>query len=169
MSGALGQWRLPTGTPPRRRLSILDQASTFLGSRGHPGKAVGGPDPRVDWLSVSTGRGGRRLRRTRERKAAGGYFRSLWLSAAGPRLAPWPLVGFAVRDVGLEAEGGWGGHLARAAGAGWRIPAASPVHPWVSAPCRGGISECPGDAGEASNLASALRQKGQLFLLHCDF
>ncbi|XDC86990.1 hypothetical protein R6Z07F_018163 [Ovis aries] len=77
--------------------SILNRASTFLGSRGHHGKPVGGPDPRADWLPVSTGRGGRRLGRTGERKAAGGYFRSLWLSAAGPRLAPWPLPGFAER------------------------------------------------------------------------
>ena len=83
---------------------------------------MGGPDPRVDWLSVSTGRGGRRLRRTRERKAAGGYFRSLWLSAAGPRLAPWPLVGFAVRDVGLEAEGGWSREVPCSALKGETVP-----------------------------------------------
>lgn len=60
----------------------------------------------ADWLPVSTGRGGRRLRRNQERKAAGVHFRSLWLAVLDRWFAPWPLLGFAVRDAGPEAEGG---------------------------------------------------------------
>ena len=148
VSGALGQRRLPTGTPaPRASLTWRRHSSGPEATK----KARGGPDPRTDWLPVSTGRGGRRLRRTRERKAAGGHFRSLWLSTACPRLALRSLLGFAVRDVGPEAEGERGGRSARAAGAVWRVRAAPPAHP--CAPCRGGISECPGDVGEASSLS----------------
>lgn len=56
----------------------------------------------TDWLLVSAERGGQGLRRSRELKAMGVHFQSLWLTA----LAGGPLAGFAVRDRSPKAEGG---------------------------------------------------------------
>lgn len=104
----------------------------------------------------------------RERKAASAHFRSLWLAAAGPGLVPWRLLSFAVRDTGPETERGRGGRVAGAVGAGWRSPAPRPAHLRVSAPCPGGVSECPGDAEETSTVP-AFQRKGQLFPYRRDF
>lgn len=88
----------------------------------------------ADWLLRSTGWSARRLRGTRERKSARAHFRSLWLASPSPRLASWPLLGFAVRDAGPErregGEGAWPGRRARGEGA--LLP--GPGHPRVARP-----------------------------------
>lgn len=120
---------------PTSQLTAAEDSS-WAGSAATEGS--GSRDPDADWLPASTGRGRRRLWSNRERKAAGVHFRSLWLAVLLRRLAPWLVLGFAVRDAGPEAEGGRGergGRAARTAGVGWKSPAPRPAQTWVAAPC----------------------------------
>lgn len=117
----------------------------------------------ADWLLRSTGWSARRLRGTRERKSARAHFRSLWLASPSPRLASWPLLGFAVRDAGPErregGEGAWPGRRARGEGA--LLP--GPGHPRVARPLVGGF-RASWEPAEASSSPYFPGERAELLL-----